>query len=107
MSFLTYQPDLSGTIFTQENFLGAREYLSTKLEQEDRAWLDNPQGPLGEYWRRNDNSAAWFLIDFASTIARVANNITDRSSPLLATKIKQGLLRASSETEFLENYTEF
>ncbi len=107
MSFLTSQPDLSGTIFTEVNLLGAREYLSSNLDQEDRAWLDNCKGPIGEYWCRDDNYASYFLIDFASTIARVASKITDRSHPLLAAKVKEGLLRAPSEKEFLENYTEF
>jgi len=107
MTFLTSQPDLSGTIFAEVNLLGAREYLTTSLEQEDRAWLNHPQGPLREYWERDDNDAVCFMINFASTIARVASNITDRSHPLLAAKVKVGLLRAHSEKEFLENYTEF
>ena len=107
MSFRTCQPDLSGTIFTEVNLLGAREYLITSLEQEDRAWLNHPQGPLREYWERDDNDAVCFMINFASMIARVASNITDRSHPLLAVKIKEGLLRARSEKTFLENYTEF
>ena len=46
------------------------------------------------------------MIDFAITVSRVANNITQRSVPLLSAKVKEGLLRAKSEKQFLENYSE-
>lgn len=107
MTFLTSTPDLSGTIFAEDNLLGARKYLSTQLAQEYPAWLRKPRGPLGDYWRKDDAYAACTLIDFATTLFHVAQNITERSYPLLATKIREGLLNAKTEKQFLENYTEF
>jgi len=107
MSFLTSQLDLSSTIFTNENLLGARKYLSTQIAREDPAWLKNPQGRLGEHWRRDEEYPACVLIDFAITVSRVADNITHRSVPLLSAKVKEGLLRAKAEKQFIENYTEF
>jgi len=69
--------------------------------------LKKPKGPLGDYWRKDDLYATCVLIDFAITIFRVARNVTARSYPLLAAKIKEGLLKAKTEKQFLENYTEF
>lgn len=106
MPFLTSRPDLSDSIFTEENLLGARNYLSTHLAREYPAWLRKPRGPLGVYWNRDDTYAACVLIDFATTIYHVAKNVTQKSYPLLALKIKEGLLDIKKEDQFLQNYTE-
>jgi hypothetical protein len=106
MPFPTSTPDLSDTIFTNEDLLSARKYLLLHLERDAPDWLANPYGWLGEYWNRDDAYSACILINFAGTIYRVASNITQRSYPLLVRKIIEGLLNEKAEEKFLETYTE-
>jgi hypothetical protein len=107
MPFPTSTPDLSYTIFTNEDLLSARKYLLLHLERDAPDWLANPYGWLGEYWKRDDAYSACILIDFAVTIYRVASNVTERSYLLLVKKIVEGLLNEETERKFLENYAEF
>ncbi len=107
MSFLTSNPDLSGTIFTENDLRIAREYLESGIKRVNPAWLDEPQGILGNYWLRDDTEATCFLIDFAQRIYNVDRNITERSVPIFhGEKIKEILLRAKKEEQFLECLTE-
>ncbi len=107
MSFLTSNPDLSNTIFTENDLRIAREYLESGIRRAYPAWLKKPQGVLGKYWLRDDTEATCFLIDFAQRIYNVDRNITERSVPIFhGEKIKERLLRAKIDEQFLENLTE-
>ena len=106
MPFPDSTPDLSDTIFTNEDLLATRKYLLLHLGREAPDWLANPCGWLGKYWKQDDAYSACILIDFAGTIYRVASNVTERSYPLLVKKIVEGLLNEKTEEKFLENYTE-
>jgi hypothetical protein len=54
MSFLTSQIDLTNTIFTEDDLQKARAFLSECIRREKPAWVNNPQGPFGGYWKRDD-----------------------------------------------------
>jgi hypothetical protein len=105
MTFITYQPDLSNTIFSDHDFYLARERLKSVISREDPSWLKKPQGILKEYWERDDTQAACFLIDLAQMIDRLDGRITDKSTPRLYEKVRE-LLRPPSPEQFLEKLTE-
>jgi hypothetical protein len=106
MSFMTSKPDLSNTIFSESDLRRAREFLYSGITRAKPSWLKNPQGPLGEYWNRDDTQAACFLIEVACMIDIVGCNITQRSVPRLHTKINDLLRRPSEMRQFYENLTE-
>lgn len=105
MSFLTSNPDLSGTIFTENDLRIAREYLESGIKRADFAWLKKPQGFLGEHWKRDDIQSACFLIDLAQMIHTLDARIADKSAPQLYEKVRE-LLRPPSPEQFLEKLTE-
>jgi hypothetical protein len=105
MTFITYQPDLSNTIFSDHDFYLAREHLKAVISREDPPWLKKPQGILREYWERDDTQAACFLIDLSQMIYRLDAGIADKSAPQLYEKVRE-LLRPPSPEQFLEKLTE-
>jgi len=46
MDFLAGNPDLSQTVYSEDNLEFARSYLKTWIEREKPSWLKNPQGPF-------------------------------------------------------------
>ena len=105
MSFLTSQPDLSNTIFTDKHLQMARDCLQSIISQVDKPWLKKPQGILGEYWIRDDTYAACYLIDIARMLTTIDNKIATKSFSQLREKTRQ-LLRPPSYEQFLELLTE-
>ncbi len=105
MSFLTSQPNLSGTIYADINLDEPRAYLHSQIMQADATWLDNPQGLMGEYWHKDDTEATCNLIWIASMLHKIASNISDEDIPALQSKLKS-LLSSRSEAQFLQNRAE-
>jgi hypothetical protein len=105
MTFLTSQPDLSGTIYSNINLDAPRQYLLDVINIVDSVWLDEPQGPLGEYWNSDDEYAACYLIWIANMLVTVASYISPDSMPQLVTKFSE-LLHAKSEEQFLQTRAE-
>ncbi len=105
MSFLTSHPDLSSTIFTEEDLRRAREYLTSVIERTNTSWLKKPKGLLGKYWDNDSEQAACVLIDIAQVLHSFEHKITTRSAPLFPAKA-EGLLQPRTEKEFIENLTE-
>lgn len=105
MSFLDDNPDMNGTIFTEENLFFARRYLSETFARLDSRWLEKPGGPMGLQWNGGGRFPACYLIEFARIISLLQTNITAKSVKILYEKV-QKLLRARSEVEFEETYTE-
>ncbi len=105
MSFITSRPDLSNTIFKEEDLRKAREYLSSVIERANASWLKKPKGRLGKYWDNDSEHAACVLIDIAQVLHSFEHKITPRSAPLFPAKV-DGLLQSRTEKEFIENLTE-
>lgn len=105
MSFLTSQPDLSNTIFNDNDLNLARKVLQAVISQENHPWLKRPLGILGEYWLRDDTYAACFLIDFARIIDILNTKVAEKSIPRLYEKVKE-LLQPLSSEQFIEKMTE-
>ncbi len=105
MSFLTSNPDLSGTIYSDVQIDVLRQYLLDVINAVDPAWLDDPQGPLGNYWNKDDIYAACYLIWIAKMLFFVGNNIASSSTEHLARKLEE-LLHAKSEEQFLRTRAE-
>lgn len=109
MTFLTSQPNLSKTVFKENDLEIARKVLQSLILQYDPSWLNKPQGMLANYWRRNDTQAACYLIDLAKMIVILDHRIATKSIPLLYEKVKK-LLRPPynrhSNTQFLETLNE-
>lgn len=105
MSFLDSIPDLSGTILTQENLRGARNYLKGLISSLNPKWLAKPRGQLGIHWNDNGQSSATYLIDLAFHLDIVERAITDRSRSIFEDKVIQ-LLTMNSETDFQNLITE-
>lgn len=105
MSFLTSNPELSSTIYSGVNLNEPRQYLLDVINIVDSTWLDEPQGPLGEYWNRNDAYATCYLIWIARMLVTVGGYISPESMPRLATKFGE-LLHAKSEEQFLRTRAE-
>jgi hypothetical protein len=96
MPFLTSQPDLSNTIFNDNDLHLARKVLQAIISQENSPWLKRPLGILGEYWLRDDTRAACFLIDFARMIDILKTRVAEKSIPRLYEKVKELLQPLSS-----------
>jgi len=107
MSFQTSQPDLTNTIFSDSDLQIARKYLQDWISREMPSWLNKPQGPFGEDWKRDDVQATCRLIDLAHMIDIVTHNATPRSIPILNKKVREKLLRRPSDMQqFYETLTE-
>lgn len=102
MSFLTSQPDLSKTIFNNNDLHLARKILQATISRENPPWLKKPLGILGEYWKGDDPC---FLIELARTIDVLEHKIADKSIPRLYEKVSE-LLRPLSTEQFIEKMTE-
>lgn len=105
MSFINCQPDLTGTVYSIEHLEFARKYLTEVIKQHDRFWLDNPRGPLGALWCREDTSAICHLISVANLLYFLRERITQSSLEILQEKIKT-LLNLKSNKQFDETLTE-
>lgn len=105
MPFPNSQPNLSNTIFNDNDLHLARKVLQTIISQVNSAWLKRPLGILGEYWLRDDTYAACFLIDFARMIDILKTRVADKSIPRLYEKVKE-LLQPLSREQFIEKMTE-
>jgi len=44
MSFLDDNPDLNGTVFSQDKLIFFRQYLKAAIERLDPSWLEKPKG---------------------------------------------------------------
>jgi hypothetical protein len=106
MSFLTSYPDLSGTIYCEQDLQAIRKYLVTVIKEIDPGWLDSPEGHLGTYWVRDETYATCYLIWCAEMFDILSRKITPSSRPKLQTKIK-ALLHSHSEAQFIQNLAEF
>lgn len=105
MSFLTSNPDLSSTIYSEIDLNGARHYLLDVINVVEPAWLNEPQGPLGSYWNKDDAYAACYLIWIAKMLVTVGSYISSDSTSKLANKFSE-LLHAKSEVQFLRTLAE-
>ncbi len=105
MSFIASRPNLSNTIFREEDLRKAREYLSSVIERANGSWLKKRKGPMGEHWDNDGEYPACVLIDIAQVVHSFEHKITPRSTPLFPAKVK-GLLQPRTEKEFIENLTE-
>src|SRR5438874_2519261 len=105
MSFLTSNPDLSNTIYSEVDLNGARQYLLDVIRVVDPAWLDEPQGLLGSYWNKNDAYAACYLIWIAKMLVTVGTYISPECTSKLVTKFSE-LLHTKSEEQFLSTRAE-
>jgi hypothetical protein len=107
MSFQTSQPDLSTTIFRDSDLQIARKFLQDWISREMPSWLNKPQGPFGEDWKRDDVQATCRLIDLAHMIDLVTSHATPQSIPILNKKVRENLLRRPSDIQqFYEALTE-
>ncbi len=106
MSFLTSQPDLSGTIYEDYNLQAVREYLVTVIKEIDPDWLDHPEGRLGVYWESSETYPTCYLIWCAEMFNIMSRKTTPSSWPKLQAKIKT-LLSSHSEAQFIQNLAEF
>ena len=105
MSFITSRPNLSNTIFREEDLRKAREYLPSVIERANGSWLKKRKGPMGEHWDNDSEHSACVLIDIAQVVHSFEHKITPRSTPLFPAKV-EGLLQPRTEKEFIENLTE-
>src|SRR6266699_4089976 len=105
MSFLTNNPDLSRTIYSEVNLNAPRQYLLDVINMVDPTWLNEPQGPLGKYWNRDDTHATCYWLWIARMLVTVGSYISQESMPRLATKFSE-LLHAKSEEQFLHTLVE-
>jgi hypothetical protein len=104
MSFLTDKPDLTNTIFSDEDLQIARRYLSSIITKEDPRWLKKPLGVIGQHWKSDTIPSHCFLIDMAQTLYVLDHGVTAKSQPRLQRKFRD-LLRSPDE-QFQENYNE-
>jgi hypothetical protein len=90
LSFLTYQPDLSDTLFAaQSQYLpDIRDYLVAVIKTVASGWLDNPVGILGELWRQDDVDAICYLIWIATMLRDISARIDQESLSRLQAKVK-------------------
>ncbi len=102
MSFLTYQPDLSDTIFAaQSQYLqDIRDYLVAVIKTVAPRWLDSPQGILGELWRKDEGDAICYLIWIATMLRDISAKIDQESLSRLQAKVKA--LLYANEPKFSE-----
>src|SRR5256885_1837929 len=105
MSFLTCTPDLSKTVFTDDDLRLARQHLVSIITREDAAWLKKPQGLLGEYWKSDEIYPICALIDTANMIYTLDAKVAQKSVPRLYEKVRE-LLRPPSPEQFLEKQNE-
>ena len=105
MPFLDSNPDLSGTILTQENLRGARNYLKGLISSLDPKWLGKPKGELRSAWNNDGQSDITFLIDLAFHLAVIEKVITVRSRSIFEDKVLQ-LLRTNDPIYFENLLTE-
>ncbi|MFN0222100.1 hypothetical protein [Paenibacillus sp. KR2-11] len=91
MSFLTANPDLSGTKYSNDQIPRKRDYLISWINHVNPGWLDSPKGALGEFWRREDKNAVSYLLRLADIIWTLdqQNAITAKSDSIFREKIKQ------------------
>jgi hypothetical protein len=104
MSFLNGKPDLTGTIFTDNDLYVARQYLLSVISQEDPRWLKKPIGIIGMHWESDGQPSACFLINIAQMLYVIDHGIATKSIPRLQKKFRD-LLRSPDE-QFEENYNE-
>jgi hypothetical protein len=107
MSFLTYEPDLSGTIYEEEHqhLQAIRDYLVAEINKADLTWLDNRKGILGQHWDADRVSSTCYLIWIASMHKFISVRICLESVPRLQDKFKK-LLNSIDEKQYLENLAE-
>src|SRR5713101_1776321 len=107
MSFLTNEPDLSGTIYEEEHqhLQAIRDYLVAEINKADPTWLDNRKGILGQHWDADSVSSACYLIWIASMHKSISDRICPESAPRLQDKFKK-LLNSINEKQYLENLAE-
>ncbi len=105
MTFLTSHPDLSSTIFKDNDLKLARKVLQDVISRENSSWLNKPLGILGEYWKREDTVAACFLIYIALMINILEARVADKSIPRLYEKVSE-LLQPLPSEQFIEKMTE-
>ncbi len=102
------------TIFASDAPQRARDYLPRLFGRLDPNWLENPVGPLARLWRAPGCELE--LIDLARVLDTVGRNITKRSVPEFARKVREllrfkskksrDLLRPKSETSYIEAMAE-
>jgi len=90
LSFLTNQPDLSDTLFTnQSQYLqDIRDYLVAVIKTVAPEWLDNPVGILGELWGQDEVDATCYLIWIATMLRDISARIGAESQSRLQAKVK-------------------
>src|SRR6266487_6515017 len=106
MSFLTNQPDLSGTIYAKHTqyLQESRDYLVAEIKKIASEWLDNREGTLGEYWNSDEIYSTCYLIWIANMLKYVNGRIDQQSIPRLQKKFKE--LLYSRSPKFLEYQAE-
>src|SRR5258708_30026701 len=107
MSFRTYEPDLSGTIYEEEqqHLQAIRNCLVAEINKADPTWLDNRKGILGQHWDADSASSTCYLIWIASMHKSISGRIYPESAPRLQDKFKK-LLNSINEKQYLENLAE-
>lgn len=106
MPFLDSTPDLTRTIITQENLIGARIYFKRLISLLDPKWLTKPKGYLRLAWDNDGESGVTFLVDLALHLLVVEKAITVRSRTIFEDKVIQ-LLRINDEKDFNNLVSEF
>jgi len=107
MSFLTYQPDLSDTLFANQsqNIQIIRDFLVAEIKQVAPDWLDNPKGILGELWKKDEVYATCYWLWIANMLHDMYGKINQESLSRLQSKFKA--LLYASEPNFSEYRAEF
>lgn len=102
MSFLTYQPDLSETIFAAQSphLQDIRDYLVAEINTVAPGWLDNPKGALEELWNKDEVYATCYLLWVANMLKLVSDGVDQESLPRLRAKFKA--LLYAKEPKFSE-----
>jgi hypothetical protein len=107
MSFLTYEPDLSGTIYEedQQHLQAIRDNLVAEINKANPTWLDNPKGIFRQHWDTDSVSSTCYLIWIASMQKFISDRICPESAIRLQDKFKK-LLNTIDEKQYLENLAE-
>jgi hypothetical protein len=101
MGFMSFDPPLSGTIYTKNDLVKAREVWIDAERRCMPGWLTTLHGLLGKLFEAETLFTTCLLIDIARALYVLSRNITQKSTIVFGKKIRS-LLTAVDQKQFDE-----
>lgn len=105
MSFTSFSPDLSGSIFTDNQLAHAQENFPKVLDSIIPNWKSNENSPFNKRWNADVPPQTFFLIDLWLIIRHTIAWVVPMHVVRFEDKIK-GLILSVNEQQFVENWIE-